>query len=108
MAKHTWLCNLRKSTLEKGSDYLKKAIQAGLSFDLATCFAGYALESKYQAGGFNHWYQEFSGNQAKIDLFLQAAIRCNHRYSKGKNAKNYRLVGQKIVEHTIMTTKYEL
>ncbi len=107
MAKHTWLCNLRKPTLEKGSHYLKKAIQEGLSFDLAICFAGYALESKYQAGGSNHWNQWFLENQDSVDSFLQAAIRCNHRYSKGKNAENYRLVGQRIVEHMIMTTKYE-
>jgi hypothetical protein len=74
-------------------------VKNGLEFDLATAFVGYVLEKLRQEG-----HGRLGGRQFLITYslaakwILEAANRSKHRYSRGKNATNYRLAGRRVIE----------
>jgi hypothetical protein len=79
------IATFKSKTVRAGQRALKHAAQAGAGFDVSCMFCGYVLEMLRQKG--------WSGN---LQDYWRAAAP-THRYSKGKNAENYRSVGLRIL-----------
>jgi hypothetical protein len=99
VSKHVWdTVKFKPRSLDTGRSAVDLIVDRGLEFNLAMTFIGYALETLRQEGyGRTSWIARSDYQEAVKAIYLQV-LRSRHRYSKGKNATNYRLAGRRMLE----------
>jgi hypothetical protein len=99
VSKHVWdTVKFKPRSLDTGADAVACCVKNGIEFDLALAFIGYTLEKLRQEGyGRTSWIARSDYQEAVKAIYLQV-LRSRHRYSKGKNATNYRLAGRRMLE----------